>query len=115
MTRLIQIETPDPQNGGPVNKTTARVFSLRGAHLIGMLARTRKAQAFRVWVLDIIEGHQDNKSLIQEFYEAEAEKLAHEKFASLCGKGLSQWRKIAPALNEKTQQLMAKLQPSLLN
>lgn len=33
-----------------------RIFSLRGAHLLGMLARTDKAAAFRRWVLDILDG-----------------------------------------------------------
>jgi prophage antirepressor-like protein len=32
-----------------------RVFSLRGAHLIAMLARTPVAKAFRRWVLDVLE------------------------------------------------------------
>ncbi|MDC7704055.1 BRO-N domain-containing protein [Vogesella indigofera] len=33
-----------------------RVFSLRGAHLIGMFARTAAAKAFRKWVLDILDA-----------------------------------------------------------
>lgn len=32
-----------------------RIFSLRGAHLLGMLARTKKAAEFRHWVLDVLE------------------------------------------------------------
>ncbi|SFI59687.1 BRO-N domain-containing protein [Albimonas pacifica] len=32
-----------------------RVFSLRGAHLVAMLAKTERAKAFRRWVLDLIE------------------------------------------------------------
>ena len=32
-----------------------RVFSLRGAHLLGMLANTSKAKAFRRWVLDVLD------------------------------------------------------------
>jgi len=38
-------------------RTTLRIFSLRGAHLIAMFARTAVAKAFRVWVLDIIDHH----------------------------------------------------------
>ncbi|WP_052702586.1 BRO family protein [Vibrio sp. S234-5] len=34
---------------------TARIFSLRGAHLIAMFARTEKAKEFRKWVLDILD------------------------------------------------------------
>jgi hypothetical protein len=33
-----------------------RVFSLRGARLLALLARTPEAKAFRRWVLDLIEG-----------------------------------------------------------
>ena len=33
-----------------------RVFSPRGCYLLGMLARTDKAKAFRQWVLDVLEG-----------------------------------------------------------
>jgi prophage antirepressor-like protein len=34
---------------------TVRIFSLRGAHLIAMFARTPVAEAFRTWVLDILD------------------------------------------------------------
>ena len=55
MTALVDIETE-----GGVQKI--RVFSLRGAHLLGMLARTKKAKEFRRWVLDIIEQHRHQAS-----------------------------------------------------
>ena len=35
--------------------TEARIFSLRGAHLLGMFARTARAAEFRRWVLDILD------------------------------------------------------------
>lgn len=34
---------------------TVRIFSLRGAHLIAMFARTPTAKEFRRWVLDILD------------------------------------------------------------
>lgn len=41
---------------GVQNQTReTRIFSLRGAHLLAMFARTPKAQAFRRWVLDILD------------------------------------------------------------
>lgn len=40
--------------GFPVPKPTT-IFSLRGAHLLGMFARTPKAAEFRRWVLDVLE------------------------------------------------------------
>ncbi|PNH99633.1 hypothetical protein C1O25_16255 [Vibrio diazotrophicus] len=36
-------------------QTTARIFSLRGAHLIAMFSRTKLAKDFRKWVLDILD------------------------------------------------------------
>lgn len=49
MTQVLEL----PTAGGvqPV-----RIFSPRGCYLLGMLARTEKAKAFRVWVLDVLEG-----------------------------------------------------------
>ena len=49
MTRVVDLQTA----GGiqPV-----RIFSPRGCYLLGMLARTEKAKAFRSWVLDVLEG-----------------------------------------------------------
>lgn len=37
------------------SRNTIRIFSLRGAHLISMLARTPVAKEFRTWVLDILD------------------------------------------------------------
>ncbi|MDG6316346.1 BRO family protein [Glaesserella parasuis] len=48
MTALIELQTA----GG---KQQVRVFSLRGAHLIAMFARTKVAKDFRKWVLDILD------------------------------------------------------------
>lgn len=51
MTQIIELDTA----GG---RQQVRIFSPRGCYLIGMLARTEKAKAFRQWVLDILEGRQ---------------------------------------------------------
>lgn len=48
MTALLKL----PTAGGPQE---VRIFSLRGAHLLGMLARTERAKEFRAWVLDVLE------------------------------------------------------------
>ena len=114
MTTLVMVETADPRNGGLLlNKTMARVFSLRGAHLIAMFARTNKAQAFRRWVLDILDGHTAAPSLIQEWYEAKAALDAQEKFASLCGRGLNEHKARKPPLKQVVDSLMSRIQPSL--
>lgn len=48
MTGVVKVTTP----GGMQD---VRVFSLRGAHLMGMFSRTTIAKEFRRWVLDILD------------------------------------------------------------
>ena len=51
MTRLVKIPSPS-------GAKETRVYSLRGAHMIGMKAQTEPAKRFRKWVLDVLEfGH----------------------------------------------------------
>ncbi|MDC7704059.1 BRO-N domain-containing protein [Vogesella indigofera] len=42
--------------GNGNNQKEVRVFSLRGAHLLAMLARTSVAKVFRKWVLNILDS-----------------------------------------------------------
>ncbi|STD30329.1 BRO family, N-terminal domain [Edwardsiella tarda] len=49
MTQVLEVST-----SGNYRKKV-RVFSLRGAHLIAMFARTNVAKKFRRWVLDILD------------------------------------------------------------
>lgn len=49
MTQILDL----PTAGG---MQPVRIFSPRGCYLLGMLARTEKAKAFRQWVLDVLEG-----------------------------------------------------------
>lgn len=110
MTRIVET----PTLGVPGNLTTrSRVFSLRGAHLIAMFSRTAKAQEFRRWVLDVIEQHQAAPSLIQEWFDAKAALDAQDKFASLCGRGLSEHKMRKPPLLGRLEAIAARLQPSL--
>jgi len=48
MARVFRVATA----GG---KQAVRFFSLRGAHLVAMFARTPVAKAFRVWVLNVLD------------------------------------------------------------
>ena len=48
MTALVEMPT-----AGGLQKV--RIFSLRGAHLIAMFARTKVAKDFRKWVLDVLD------------------------------------------------------------
>lgn len=49
MTQVVEL----PTAGGV---QMVRIFSPRGCYLVGMLARTERAKAFRAWVLDVLEG-----------------------------------------------------------
>jgi prophage antirepressor-like protein len=117
MTTLAMIETADAQSGGLLNKTTARVFSLRGAHLIAMFARTDKAQEFRRWILDVLDENAKNKtsvqSLMSQWYEAKAELDNQQRFASLCGKGLSDHKTLKPPLHQRVINIAHQIQPQL--
>lgn len=42
--------------GNGNSEKEVRIFSLRGAHLLAMFARTAVAKAFRKWVLDILDA-----------------------------------------------------------
>lgn len=53
MTQVLEVSTT-----GNYRKKV-RVFSLRGAHLIAMFARTPVAKEFRRWVLDILDGESE--------------------------------------------------------
>ena len=55
MTQIIEI-TDVPEMGTLENlRRKARIFSLRGCHLVAMFARTPVAKAFRRWVLDVLD------------------------------------------------------------
>ncbi len=53
MTLTLNLSVKGFGNGASVKDV--RVFSLRGAHLIAMFARTPVAKEFRRWVLDILD------------------------------------------------------------
>ena len=67
MTQLIEI-VAEGQNGLPrkLSSGRARIFSLRGCHLLAMFARTPVAKAFRKWVLDVIERYGDRVPVAEQ-------------------------------------------------
>ena len=56
MTALVKLPDLLHRNDVAGQLREVRIFSLRGCHLLAMLARTDKAKAFRSWVLDILDG-----------------------------------------------------------
>ncbi|MDA3979009.1 Bro-N domain-containing protein [Gallibacterium sp. AGMB14963] len=75
MTALINMQT----NGG---MQKVRIFSLRGAHLIGMLSHTKVAKEFRKWVLDILDRETQQQEHLP-LAEAEADEEAIRIIANL--------------------------------
>lgn len=55
MTQVIEIIDNTNTVGSGNLTTTARIFSLRGCHLLAMFSRTPVAKAFRKWVLDVLD------------------------------------------------------------
>lgn len=93
MTKVIKVATAS-------GKQAVRFFSLRGAHLLAMFARTPVAKAFRVWVLDILD-----REVEQMRSEAKSrtsiDKMMLEELAGLCNEVQhigSWWRKFGGAI-----------------
>ncbi|WP_296223193.1 BRO-N domain-containing protein [Ralstonia sp. UBA689] len=94
LTQLIELDTV----GG---RQQVRIFSPRGCYLLGMLARTERAKAFRRWVLDVLEGRlvpqetgrmtvpqrlaalRCRSTLVKELANARTAPLAVELYANL--------------------------------
>lgn len=74
MTMVIESMT-DGINGSS-RRIKMRVFSLRGAHLIAMFARTSVAKEFRRWVLDILDREVSNSPIAKQFTDEELCSLA---------------------------------------
>ena len=70
MTQVLEVST-----SGNYRKKV-RVFSLRGAHLIAMFARTDVAKEFRRWVLDILDREVQHSPI--------AKQLTDDEIVSLC-------------------------------
>lgn len=71
-----------------------RIFSLRGAHLLAMFARTPKAKAFRRWVLDVLDAITQGGEYVRRHWEAAHQALEDRREqASAEGRGLALWRR----------------------
>jgi prophage antirepressor-like protein len=91
MTGVVKVTTP----GG---RQDMRVFSLRGAHLIGMFARTPKAKEFRRWVLDILDREVAHSPIAKQFTDEELINLSY--MWVWMDKGRRVAKQIYPALNQ---------------
>jgi prophage antirepressor-like protein len=107
MTALVKVQTAKGMQ-------KVRIFSLRGAYLLGMLARTPKAEAFRRWVLDVLEGvtraPANLHAALIEAEQAEAQSFAR---AQSCSKGMNQRRREKPKLLKRLDALRELVQLAL--
>lgn len=106
MTALVELVTA----GG---KQMVRVFSLRGAHLLAMFARTQVAKEFRRWVLDILDP--------QSEVLANAQRLDDETLhdiESLCTQAellRSWWERVAPGIRALNRTLAGNVHDNFVN
>ncbi|MER1635800.1 hypothetical protein KC837_11095 [Enterobacter cloacae] len=70
MTGVVKVTTP----GGVQD---SRVFSLRGAHLMGMFSRTAVAKEFRRWVLDVLDREVQHSPIAKQFSDEELVSLCY--------------------------------------
>ncbi len=128
MTQLVEISSK-PQNEvlGNFGMVRARIFSLRGCHLLAMFARTPVAKAFRKWVLGVIEQYGDrvpvaepvtlNDELISASERAELKLIVDAKLstypAAVQGKARAEiWAKFNRHFRiAEYKQLPARLMP----
>ncbi|MBQ4656832.1 hypothetical protein HPB55_22370 [Klebsiella michiganensis] len=74
MTMVIGVMTNGINNN--LREKKVRIFSLRGAHLIAMFARTPVAKEFRRWVLDILDREVAHSPIAKQFTDDELSSLA---------------------------------------
>lgn len=84
-----------------------RVFSLRGAHLIAMFARTTVAKEFRRWVLDILDREVEHSPIAKQFTNEELITMSYlwswmDRSQKLC-------RAVYPAMRDLESQFKGTL------
>ncbi|HBY1776306.1 BRO family protein [Klebsiella pneumoniae] len=75
MTMVIGVMTNGINNN--LREKKVRIFSLRGAHLIAMFARTPVAKEFRRWVLDILDREVAHSPIAKQFSDEELCSLSY--------------------------------------
>lgn len=76
MTLTVNLTVKGFGNGN--SEKEVRIFSLRGAHLLAMFARTAVAKEFRAWVLDLLDQQTDKNNKQPDARRMEyARQLAH--------------------------------------
>ena len=113
MTGVVKLTTPS-------GAQESRIFSLRGAHLLAMFARTQIAKQFRKWVLDILERqpatatpytvqpsdalNEPQQIALRAMLESNVKRLPHAKQAGAMIKG---WSKLKAHFGVPYRQIPA--------
>ncbi|WP_245677447.1 BRO-N domain-containing protein [Candidatus Arsenophonus triatominarum] len=79
MTEIITTVTSNKSKRGANLQTKVRLFSLRGLHLLGMLADTPVAKEIRKWVLNLIEKEEIDKTTLASLDINELKDLTIEE------------------------------------
>ncbi len=117
---LTTLAVVDDINGSK-RKVKVRLFSLRGCHLMGMLARTEIAKDFRKWVLNVIDDEVDKinaerDSLSFKYNQTCATAALVQRDLSQAGRDLRHLgQKVMPELLDKLAALESMIQPQLPN
>ncbi|MGL5224794.1 MAG: BRO-N domain-containing protein, partial [Aeromonas sp.] len=80
MTMVINSMTNGINNS--MRENEARIFSLRGAHLIAMFSRTERAKEFRRWVLDVLDKETTLSAPLHIHFPAETASPHDRKFGN---------------------------------
>lgn len=114
MTAVVKLPDVNPQTGGAGQLRDVRVFSLRGAHLLAMFARTEVAKEFRRRVLDVLDViHKGGEYAMRQYRDACEELKQSKEAASKCGKGLNRWKHIKRPMQARVERLHEQLQLAL--
>ncbi|HCO1352209.1 TPA: hypothetical protein N7L46_002528 [Escherichia coli] len=84
-----------------------RVFSLRGAHLIAMFARTDVAKEFRRWVLDILDREVIHSPIAKQFTDEELISLCYQQLWMENSQKVC--KELYPAMKQIRSELSGKL------
>lgn len=89
-----------------------------GFMLLVMGYKTKKAMVIKIAYIKAFNFMQEQLSksgmtLLEQYYQALGEHKAEKEFASLCGKGLSQWKDKKPTLEATLRIIENKLQIEL--
>ncbi|MGL5289215.1 MAG: BRO-N domain-containing protein [Aeromonas sp.] len=80
MTMTVKLTANGINNS--MRENEARIFSLRGAHLIAMFSRTERAKEFRRWVLDVLDKETTLSAPLHIHFPAETASPHDRKFGN---------------------------------